>query len=133
MSVLALDGATVPASAEFDVSFVDPDGSQRCETLSSCWMVPFERVPQVRAFSWNRGKRSLAGLWWFSTTSEHVGHESWLERDQVMALDFDPDVIGLSSQPFRLSWERDGGAALAHAGLLRPAPGRDRAGHRRPG
>ena len=25
-----------------------------------------------------------------------------------MALDFDPDVIGLSCQPFRVSWQRDG-------------------------
>ena len=25
-----------------------------------------------------------------------------------MALDFDPDVLGLSSQPFRLSWEQGG-------------------------
>jgi hypothetical protein len=25
-----------------------------------------------------------------------------------MALDFDPDVVGLSCQPFRLSWQRDG-------------------------
>lgn len=108
MSVLALDGATVPVSAEFDVAFVDPDGSQRCEPLSACWMVPFERALQVRAFSWNRGKRSFAGLWWFSTTFDHVGHESWLERDQVMALDFDPDVVGLASQPFRLSWEQGG-------------------------
>jgi len=108
MSVLALDDAAVSASTEYDVSFVDPDGSRRCESLSSCWMVPFERGLQVRAFSWNRGKRSFAGLWWFSTTSDHVGHESWLERDQVMALDFDPDVAGLSSQPFTLSWELDG-------------------------
>ena len=63
MSVLALDGAPVPTSEEFDVTFVDPDGSQRCEPLSSCWMVPFERALQVRAFSWNRGKRSFAGWW----------------------------------------------------------------------
>jgi hypothetical protein len=108
MSVLSLEVAPGPVSVDFDVSFVDIDGSQRCESLSSCWMVPFERALQVRPFSWNRGKRSFAGLWWFSTTSDHVGHESWLERDQVMALDFDPDVVGLSSQPFRLSWERDG-------------------------
>ena len=108
MSALALDGPAVPVSAEFDVSFIDPDGSQHFESLSSCWMAPFERALQVREFSWNRGKRSFAGLWWFSTTSDHVGHESWLERDQVMTLDFDPDVVGLSSQPFRLSWEQGG-------------------------
>lgn len=40
----------VPASAQFDVSFVDMDGDRRREPLSSCWMVPFERVLPVRAF-----------------------------------------------------------------------------------
>lgn len=71
-------------------------------------MVSFERVLPARAFSSYKGKKSFSGLWWFSTTSDHVGYESWPERDQVMALDFDPDVVELSSQPFRLSWEQDG-------------------------
>jgi hypothetical protein len=33
-----------------------------------------------------------------------VGYESWVERDAVMALDFDPAVVALASQPFRLTW-----------------------------
>ena len=108
MSVLRLEGMPVPVSADFDVSFMDSDGGRRCEPLSSCWMVLFERALPVRAFSSYKGKKSFSGLWWSATTSEHVGYESWLERDQVMALDFDPNVVGLSSQPFRLSWRRDG-------------------------
>lgn len=108
MSVRAPDGAAVRVPADFDVSFLDLDGSRRCEPLLSCWMVPFERALQVRAFSAYRGKRSFSGLWWFSTTKDHVGYQSWLERDQVMALDFDSDVVGLSSQPFTLSWKQDG-------------------------
>jgi hypothetical protein len=27
-----------------------------------------------------------------------VGYESWLERDQLMLLDFDPAVVGIASQ-----------------------------------
>jgi hypothetical protein len=108
MSVLAVDSAPVPVSAGFGVSFVDVDGGRRRETLSSCWMVPFERVLPARAFGSHPGKKSFSGLWWLATTAEHVGFESWLERDSVMALDFDPDVAGVSSQPFRLSWEQDG-------------------------
>lgn len=108
MSVLALNGPVVPASAGFKVSFIDPDGGRRCEPLSSCWTVPFERALPVRAFTSYKGQKSFSGLWWFSTTSERVGYESWLERDRVMALDFDPDVIGLSSQPFKLLWEQNG-------------------------
>jgi hypothetical protein len=30
--------------------------------------------------------------------------ESWVERDAVMLLDFDPDVVAVSSQPFCLTW-----------------------------
>jgi hypothetical protein len=108
MSVLAADGVPVPASAGFGVSFADMDGGRRREPLSSCWMVPFEQVLPVRAFGSHKGKRSFSGLWWLATTADHVGYESWLERDHVMALDFDPDVVGLASQPFRLSWEQDG-------------------------
>lgn len=108
MSVLPADSVPVPVSAGFGVSFVDADGGRRRGPLSSCWMVPFERVLPARAFGSHRGKTSFSGLWWLATTAEHVGFESWLERDNVMALDFDPDVAGLSSQPFRLSWEQDG-------------------------
>jgi hypothetical protein len=43
-----------------------------------------------------------------------VGFESWLERDHVMLLDFDPLVVGLSSQPFWLSWSA-GGRRRRHA------------------
>jgi hypothetical protein len=38
----------------------------------------------------------------------HVGFESWLERDVAMMLDFDPDVVAFSSQPFWLRWVQDG-------------------------
>jgi hypothetical protein len=43
-------------------------------------------------------------LWWFATTGAHVGHESWVERDQLMALDADPSVVGVLSQPFWFHW-----------------------------
>jgi hypothetical protein len=61
MSVLTLEGVLVPVSADFDVSFIDIDGGRRCEPLSSCWMVPFERALPVRAFSsYKRKKASRA-------------------------------------------------------------------------
>jgi len=34
----------------------------------------------------------------------HVGFESWLERDHVMLMDFDPGITGIASQPFWLHW-----------------------------
>jgi hypothetical protein len=43
-----------------------------------------------------------------------VGFESWLERDHAMLLDFDPEVVGYSSQPFWLCWH-DGRRRRRHA------------------
>jgi hypothetical protein len=49
----------------------------------------------------------------------HVGFESWLERDVAMMLDFDPAVVGFSSQPFWLIWVQDGGQRR-HARITSP-------------
>ena len=56
-----------------------------------------------------RGQSNFPGWWWSATTGRHVGYESWLEHDHVMLLDFDRAVTGLSSQPFRLSWDAGNG------------------------
>jgi hypothetical protein len=45
----------------------------------------------------------------------HVGYESWLERDHLMLLDFDPLVVGVSSQPFWLFWGDERGRCVSHA------------------
>ncbi|MFE9593433.1 TnsA-like heteromeric transposase endonuclease subunit [Streptomyces sp. NPDC006294] len=45
----------------------------------------------------------------------HIGYESWLERDHVMLLDFDPLVVGISSQPFWLFWQSEAGKGVSHA------------------
>ena len=71
------------AAAGVEVEFIDADGTPRREPLSGCWNVAFERVAPVRGFASFRGQRNRPGLWWFATTGEHVGHESWLERDLI--------------------------------------------------
>ena len=45
----------------------------------------------------------------------HVGFESWLERDHVLHLDFDPSVVGIASHPFWLHWTAEAGKPVAHA------------------
>ena len=50
-------------------------------------------------------QRYSPGLWWSSTTGGHVGYESWLERDHLMLLDFDPAVVRIASQPSWLFWD----------------------------
>jgi hypothetical protein len=105
----------VGAAADVEVEFIEADGTLRQEPLSDCWNVAFERVAPVRGFASFRGQRNRPGLWWFATTGEHVGHESWLERDRVMALDADPRVVGVAAQPMWLRWRAESGRWVRHA------------------
>lgn len=45
----------------------------------------------------------------------HIGYESWLERDHLMLLDFDPAVVAVASQPFWLFWTNEQGKVRSHA------------------
>jgi len=69
----------------------------------------------VRSFRWTKGAAHFPGSWWSSTTGDHVGFESWLERDHVMAMDFDPGITGIASQPFWLHWRDEDGRDRRHA------------------
>ena len=89
--------ATAPS---FEVVFIDETGTQRREPLSACWDVPFERAKPSRSFPSFKGQKNFPGLWWSVTMGEHVGYESWVERDVAMLLDFDPEIVGFSAQPF---------------------------------
>ena len=81
----------------------------------------------MRRFAPRQGQRHLSGLWWSATAGGHVGFESWLERDLLLALDFDTTVVAIASLPFWLSWSDDTGQAVRHArGLLRAPGGRVR-------
>lgn len=68
----------------------------------------------MRPFRWSRGERHFPGWYWAATTGRHVGFESWLERDRLVLMDFDPRVVGIASQPFWLHWH-DGERERRHA------------------
>src|SRR5258708_6767265 len=93
----------------FFLEFTRADGTQRREPLAACATERFESALPVRPFYWARGSLHFPGSWWSSTTGDHVGFESWLERDHVMAMDFDPGIVGIASQPFSLHSQREDG------------------------
>src|SRR6202171_1289957 len=99
----------------FEGSYVAGDGAAPRVPLAHAWAVPFEQFIPVRRFRSRKGQRHLSGLWWSATTGGHVGFESWLERDQVLHLDFDPSVVGIASQPFWLHWTDEAGKPVSHA------------------
>jgi hypothetical protein len=97
----------------FDVVFLDDEEEVR-RPLDSAAELPFERAAAIRQFPSYRGQRNYPGLYYAATLDAHVGFESWLERDEAMALDFDPQVSAFASQPFWLFWpDRD--RARSHA------------------
>lgn len=103
-----------PEADGLEVAFAGLDGTERRAPFSRCRDVPFERVKPVREFPSFPGQGNFTGLWWFSRTGDHVGFESWLERDMVMMLDADPEVTAVASQPFWLAWA-DGDRRVRHA------------------
>jgi hypothetical protein len=103
------------AGARFVLEFQAAGGAWQRGPLSSCCGVRFEDALPVRPFRFEKGLRSFAGWWYFGATGTHVGFESWLERDHLMLMDFDPAVRAVSSQPFWLRWRDGEGRARRHA------------------
>ena len=114
MTVAAVDLGSV-ADLRFFLEFLEAGGTRRLEPLAACVTARFEDALPVRSFRWTKGALHFPGLWWSSTTGDHVGFESWLERDHVMAMDFDPDIAGIASQPFWLHWRDEDGRGRRHA------------------
>jgi hypothetical protein len=114
LGVAALD-LGCDAGLGFSLEYVREDGGRRREPLVACAAERFEGVVPVRSFRWTKGAVNFPGSWWSSTTGEHVGFESWLERDHVMLMDFDADVTGIASQPFWLHWLDERGRPRRHA------------------
>lgn len=111
----AVQGLGGPLTAEFEVGFVGAEGAEARASLINSAEVWFEHVKPVRTFPSHKRQRHFPGLWWSSTTGRHVGYESWLERDHLMLLDFDPMVVGIASQPLWLFWDDASGRRRAHA------------------
>lgn len=103
-----IEGEGPGALSVFELSYVAEAGDEVRVSLAEAWALRLESVSPVRRFRSYRGQRHLSGWWWSATTGRHVGYESWLERDRLMALDFDPAVVGVASQPFWLFWPGDG-------------------------
>jgi len=97
------------------VDYVRDDGTARRVPLAVCAGERFEDALPVRSFHWVKGAAHFPGSWWSATTSAHVGFESWLERDHVMVMDFDPGITGIASQPFWLHWQDEDGRSRRHA------------------
>jgi hypothetical protein len=98
-----------------EIEYRTPAGVRVAVGVADAGRIEFERCPAVRSFPAYKGQRHFSGLWWSATQGAHVGFESWLERDHLMLMDFDPLIAGISSQPFWLVWQSGSGKAVSHA------------------
>ncbi|WP_018803191.1 TnsA-like heteromeric transposase endonuclease subunit [Salinispora arenicola] len=103
------------ALADYEAVYVGADGVER--QVPWAWMpeVVDELERPVRSFPSYRGQRNFPGWYWSATVGRLVGYESWVERDHLVALDFDPSVVAMVSQPFWLLWTGDKGRQRRHA------------------
>jgi hypothetical protein len=106
--------AATSGATPFGLRFLEGRLRVRQAPLATAWHTRFERIAPVREFPSYQGQRSFSGWWWSSTVRDLVGYESWLERDQVMMLDFASEVTAFSFQPFWLTWP-DGAKTRRHA------------------
>lgn len=100
----AVEGGRRSNPAGFEVGFVEHEQGEVRLPLSDAVGVPFEYVPPVRSFPSYKGQRNYPGFYYAACLDAHVEFESWFERDEAMALDFDTDVVVFAAQPFWLSW-----------------------------
>jgi hypothetical protein len=106
--------AVADAYCGFEVEYRLAGGGVCRVPLAGCAEIPVEDAPAMRGFRFGKGLRSFAGWWWLATTGCHVGFESFTERDQLMLLDFDPEVTGVASQPLCLCWRDESGRVRRH-------------------
>jgi hypothetical protein len=120
----AVSGGSHPPLDGFELGYLTSDGAQARIPLADAWARRLESAPPARSFPSYKGQRHFPGRWWSATEARHVGYESWLERDHLMLLDFDPQVAGIALQPFWLFWATDEGrprpAKAASAGARCP-------------
>jgi hypothetical protein len=114
------------ALSAFELDFLR-SGERLRLPLGKAWNTRFEASEPVRPFRWTKGEKSFASWYYAVTVGDHVGYESWLERDRLILLDRDPEVVGIGSQPFWLHWH-DGQKSRRHAPdyFVRLADGRAR-------
>jgi hypothetical protein len=114
----AADGGDWVALAgpdDFGVAYAGPGGGEVSGRLGALGRTDLERCLPVRSFPSYKGQRNYPGWYWSATMGRRVGFESWVERDHLVALDFDPAVTAMVSQPFWLSWRKPAGKVRRHA------------------
>lgn len=99
--------------SQVTLKYVDGEGTEVVRPLAEAKAGPTADGLPVRSFGSYAGMHHYPGWWWSATTASLLPYESLLERDRLLAADFDRDVVAIASQPFGLT-ARVGGANRHH-------------------
>jgi hypothetical protein len=105
--------AEIRLPAGFEVTYAGPDGREVRAGLDRLRRADLESCQPVRSFPSYQGAAELPGLVLVGEDGL-VGFESWVECGHLVALDFDPAVTAIVSQPFWLHWRTLAGKARRH-------------------
>lgn len=84
------------------IVFLDEAGRPSEVSLDRAAEFRFERATPIRVPKSFRGKRGMVGRAYFSTCGKAVVFDSRNEMENVLLLDFDPEVVDIVGQPFRI-------------------------------
>jgi len=103
MRVAAIDTGQRPRSEPWPMfEYVTDRGVRRSVELDEARTVRFETALLAREIPSRPKQTHTPGSYFFQTTSSLIKYESYLESKWLTLLDFDPDVVVISSQPMRI-------------------------------
>lgn len=80
------------------------DGDLRRIDVADMGILQTARMEPVRMSKAYKDRPNYAGYYWAATTERHHWFESLYEKLALTALDRDPDVVGMVTQPFEIIW-----------------------------
>lgn len=95
------------------VSLRQLDGTAVEQPLKRLRPAQVVRAKPWRTFRNRHGQKHHSGYYWCATTGGHILYESRLELARLMLADFDPEVVEIAAQPFRIR-ARVAGRARQH-------------------
>lgn len=94
------------------IHYRDANGTPQFTTPDAAALIALERGKPVRDIPRYKGQSHTPGLYWCATDGQQHEYESYLESRWMTLFDFDPRVVAMRAQPFRIqcldargSWE----------------------------
>ncbi|MFC6088099.1 TnsA-like heteromeric transposase endonuclease subunit [Saccharothrix lopnurensis] len=92
------------------IRYIDQHFVEHAVAADAAAGIAFERSRMVRRIPSYPGQKHTPGRYWSATLGHLIEFESWLECQWLTVLDFDPQVVGMASQPLEFDGADPDGA-----------------------